>query len=63
MRERGISVEDVESAIRRQAGPPIAGGRPDTVVLRGYAARGGTLKVVVAANDHTLVVSVFWETS
>lgn len=63
MQERSITEQDVEAALRRPAGPPSPGARPDTVVLRGYASGGGTLKVVVAANDPTLVVSVFWETS
>lgn len=60
MQERGITAEDVESALRRSSGPPEPGRRPDTVVLRGYALDGGTLKVVVASNDRQLVVSV-WE--
>jgi hypothetical protein len=59
MEERGITEDEVETAIRRQFGHFQAGTRPGTLKCVGNAGPR-TLEVVVAAADREFVVSV-WE--
>lgn len=45
-------------ALRRQAGPPLAG-TPGTIWIRGHAA-GRILKVCVPIDDQTFVITAVW---
>jgi hypothetical protein len=60
MAQRGLTEAMVEHAVDHQVRPPIPGARPDTIALEGtLPAGGGSIKVVVSAADHDLVISVW----
>jgi hypothetical protein len=59
MAERGISEEDVESALSRPSGNPTPG-QPGTIWLWGYAAGSRILKVCVPMADHEFVITAAW---
>ncbi|CAB4909282.1 unannotated protein [freshwater metagenome] len=61
MNERGVTPEDVVSAMRRPAGDPRPGSAGNHVVV-GYAS-GGRLLRVVFASDGESVVTVIWVSS
>jgi Domain of unknown function (DUF4258) len=54
MTERNITEEDVESALRRRTGP-LAPGDNGRVVVFGYAPGQRILKVVLTADEQTVV--------
>jgi hypothetical protein len=58
---RGLTEEDIVLAMRRRIGPPQPGARPDTVVHRGTATVGRTLKVVTDSTDYEQIVTAMWE--
>ena len=60
MAERGVTEADINMALRRRHGTEEPGGRPDTIVVRGYAATGRSLTVVHDSADRERVVSVWW---
>jgi hypothetical protein len=59
MERRGITLEDVESALRKRMGTPDPGSRPDTIVLTGIDAGGRLLKIVVDSVDNNHVVTAY----
>jgi hypothetical protein len=58
MVERGITPEDVASALNRRCGQPQAGNNGKIVVL-GYASRGRILKVVLTP-DQEEITTLAW---
>lgn len=59
MRDRGITEEDVEWALRRPTGPPGAG-EPGTYWQSGMAAGGRILRVCLDAADPEVVITLAW---
>lgn len=62
MRERGITLEQVESVLRRPIGGAEAGDSGNVSYV-GYVAGGAkpVLKVVVVAADRELVITAIWK--
>jgi len=56
LRQRGISREDVESALNRRTGRTLAG-ELGSIWVFGYDRSGAILKVCVATDDHTRVIT------
>lgn len=61
MRQRAVTEEDIEWAMRRQIRQTP--GEPGTVWIHGHAAGGRILKVCVRADDHDQVITVAWPDS
>jgi hypothetical protein len=61
MEERGITVADLELAIRRAFGPPQPASGPGKMAYVGPASGGRRLKVVVSAADPNVVITAFWQ--
>ena len=60
MSARGITEQDVATALRRPIGDPSPG-EPGKIVIEGHAPGGKILKVCVLATDHETVVSAWWQ--
>ncbi len=58
MRERHVSVADVEQALGSPVGKPQPGNRPGNLVVTGFNVRGMPLRVVVSTTDLSHVKSV-----
>ncbi len=58
MRQRGITTQDVEWALRREI--DRRAGEPGTIWIHGVASGGRVLKVCVLANDNDHVVTAAW---
>lgn len=56
LRERGISREDVESALKRPVSRTMPG-QQGSIWVFGYDTNGDILKVCVAVEDHTRVIT------
>jgi hypothetical protein len=59
MAARGITEEDVVTALRRRIGQPSPG-EPGKIVVEGHAPGGKILKVCVLATDHETVIPAWW---
>lgn len=59
MTERGIDVLELEAAWAQRITALTAGSRSDTVVFDGRTPSGQVLRIVVAADDETRIVSVW----
>jgi hypothetical protein len=59
MRERGITLDDVEQALHQRIGTPSAG-QPGSAWIRGHAVGGRILKVCVSTTDHDFVITAAW---
>lgn len=60
MQQRRIGERDVELALSRPIGQPLAG-RGGTMWIRGPATGGPILKVLVRAADPEFVITTVWE--
>jgi hypothetical protein len=60
MRDREITREDVELALRRPWGRPRAGS-PGTIWIAGFAEDGRILRVCVPTDDRRLVITAAWQ--
>lgn len=58
MAQRGITGEDVRSALKRRSGQPRPGDNGRIVIL-GYARQGRILRMVLTP-DQQVIVSVMW---
>lgn len=56
LRQRGISREDVESALNRPTGDPRPG-QPGSEWVYGFDTAGRILKVCVSTNDRDVVIT------
>ena len=61
MRQRGITMTDVNSALTRRLDPPLPGSGPNTVAISGYTPGGRILKLVLSS-DERVRVTAWWET-
>lgn len=60
MQSRTILESDIEWALKRRIGQPVAG-TPGTIWVKGYASGMRILKVCLRADDHEFVITVAWE--
>jgi hypothetical protein len=58
LRQRGISREDIESALNREF--RRRPGETGSVWIWGYSTTGATLKVCVATDDESRVITAVW---
>jgi hypothetical protein len=59
MARRGITEQDVDSALRRRQGAP-GPGQPGTMWVSGFASGGKILKVCVRSTDQNHVITAAW---
>ena len=59
MVQRGITHDDVESAINHPVGPADAGA-PGSIWLEGITPGGRRLRMCVDANDQSIIITVAW---
>ena len=59
MAQRGITQDDVESALSHLIGPADAG-QPGSIWLEGITPGGRRLRTCVDANDQSIIITVAW---
>lgn len=59
MAERGITEGDIQWALRRRVGSPKPG-EPGSIWVMGQASGGRILKVLVASDDMSRVITAAW---